>query len=303
MNPSLEELATVVHVVTCGSVTAAADRLRTTKSVVSKRLANLEAALGTSLFHRSGRKMQPTDVGLHVYERGLALLAGMDGLVEEIAARSGTLRGTIRVADPLSFGNRYLSPLISDFLAIHSQINIRFDLDDRFVDLRSGNYDFSIRIGRLEDSTLKARKLATSRRSIYCSQAYAQHHGLPGSPEQLSDHVCLSYANAASGHVWRFESTTGDKPRSLSLPARLLSNSGEALRDAAIAGIGIAALPAFLAKDSVQAGTLMEISLPEWGMASDTIYAIYPETIALPLKVRAIIDYIASRLRPPFPWE
>jgi len=302
MKPTFEELTTLVHVMTCRSVTEAAGRLRTTKSVISKRLANLEASLGVSLFYRSGRKMQPTDAGLQVYERAVKLLAGMDELVEEVTARLGKLQGLIRIAGPVSFGNRYLGPLISDFLAIHPQIDIRLDLDDRFVELLSGNYDFAIRIGRLEDSSLKARKLAPSRRGIYCSNAYAERQGIPGSPEQLADHVCLSYANSTSGNVWCFESTTGGEPRSLTLPTRLLSNSGEALRDAAIAGIGIAALPAFLASDSVQSGKLKEIYIPGWCVASDTIFAIYPETIALPLKVRAAIDYIVSRLQPPLPW-
>lgn len=302
MRPETEDLATLIHIVTCGSASAAANRLRTSKSVISKRVARLEACLGVTLFNRSGRKMQLTEPGLQVYERAVTLVSGIDQLVEEIASQSGALKGLIRVAAPLSFGNRYLSPLVSDFLGVHSTIDVCLDLDDRYVDLHSGNYDLSIRIGRLEDSSLKARTLASSRRGIYCSRVYAERHGVPSSPEQLAEHACLSYTNASSGHLWHFDSTTDGQTRSLSLPSRLLSSSGEALLDAAIAGLGIAALPAFLAYDSTKEGALVEIFLPGWNMTSDAIYAVYPETIALPLKVRVFIDHIALRLREPLPW-
>jgi DNA-binding transcriptional LysR family regulator len=302
MKPSVEELETLVQVVTSGSVTAAAARLRTTKSVVSKRLSRLESLLGTSLFRRAGRTMRPTEVGLAVYERAVAVLAGVDGLLEEVAAKADALQGTIRLAGPQSFGNRYLSPLIADFLARHPRIDIVLDLDDRFVDLRAGAHDVAIRIGRLEDSALKARKLATSRRGIYCAPDYARRHGAPDTVEGLAEHACLGYANAASGHIWRFEPVAGGPSRSLGLPARLLSNSGEALRDAAIAGLGIAALPAFMAHDAVATGALAEITLPGWTMAADTIYAVHPESLVQSLRVRALIDHFAQHLKPPLPW-
>ena len=302
MKPSIEELEAHIGVVKCGSVTAAAKQLRTTKSVVSKRLQSLEYKLGGSLFHRTGRSMIATDTGSEVYDMAVKLISDMNQLVDNVVSRSGKLQGTVRMSAPVSFGNLYINPLIADFMAIHPNIKVTLDLDDRFIDLRAGNYDFSIRIGRLKDSGLKARKMANSKRGIFCSPDYAATRGKPESLEQLADHDCLGYANATSGHIWKFESLNGTKTQALSLSARLLSNSGEALKAAAMRGVGIAALPHFMICNELRNGSLKEIVFPQWRLMSDSVYALYPDSIALSNKARTLIDFIISHMQPSEPW-
>jgi DNA-binding transcriptional LysR family regulator len=303
MRPSIEELTALVNVVESGTITAAARRLRTTKSVVSKRLSDLEERLGVNLFLRAGRTMRPSEAGLQLYEGAVALLANMDRLMENVASQTGVLQGRIRAAGPHSFGTRYLSPLVMQFLTLHPGIEMQLDLDDRRIDLRDGGYDFSIRIGRLEDSALRARKLALSRRGFYCAPSYAQRFGMPRSPQEITRHVTLGYANTPSSRMWHFEPVEGGEPLSLSLPERLIANNGEVLRDAAIAGLGIVTSPHFLACDAVKSGELVEIDLPGWRLPPDTIYAVYPQSVALPHKVRRFIDFLAERFQPPLPWE
>lgn len=294
--PEIQELEALTSVVLCGSITAAALRLNTSKSVISKRISQLETTLGSRLFHRTGRQMRPTDSGLIVYEHATKLLAGITQMADDIASHSGVIRGTLRISGPLSFGNRYLSPLIADFMLAHPEIDVILDLDDRFTDLRAGNYDFSVRIGRLRDSSLRARKLADSPRGIYCSPGWQQQNRLPQTPEQLLNHSLLGYSNARSGHIWNFITAGSHRTLSLNIHPRLLSDSGEVLRDAAISGLGIAALPLFLARDALENGTLCEIQLQGFAMAPDTIYIVYPETVALPARVRVAIDYLVSRM-------
>ncbi len=303
MKPTLEELNALVQVVDGGSVTAAAGRLRVAKSVISKRVANLEAKLAVSLLHRSGRRMIPNDAGLLVYERAKVVLPQVDALVEEVGVRAGLLRGPIHVSAPMSFGIRYLSPIVSKFMLMHPQVDVRLDLDDRYVDIGARGYDLAIRIGRLEDSALKARRIAISRRGIYGSAAYLQREGLPRTLDDLGRHACLAYANVTSGHIWQFEHARSHEIRSLTLPPRFVSNSGEALRDAAVEGLGLVALPAFLVNDEVRSARLVEVKLQGWLMAPDTIQAVFSQSVALPARMRAFIEHIAAALSPPLPWE
>jgi len=303
MQPTLEELTALVHIVDGGSATAAAARLRVAKSVISKRVASLEAKLAVSLLHRSGRRMIPNDAGLLAYERAKVVLPQVDALVEEVTVRAGALRGPIHVSAPLSFGIRYLSPIVCKFMLMHPDVEVRLDLDDRYVDIGGRGYDLAIRIGRLDDSALKARRIATSQRRIYGSPAYVQREGRPRTLDDLGRHACLAYANETYGHIWQFEQARSRAIRSLTLPPRFVSNSGEALRDAAVEGLGLAALPTFLAHDEVRAGRLVEVRLPGWLMAPDTIQAVFLQSVALPARVRKFIDHIIAALSPPLPWE
>lgn len=297
IRPSTESLEALVRVVDCGSITAAAERLHTSKSVVSKRIHQLEQTLGSRLFHRTGRQMRPTDSGLIVYEHACRLLETVSKMVDDVAGQSEILRGTLRVNGPRSFGQRYLSPLMLAFMQVHPQINVVLDLDDRYSDLRAGDYDLSVRIGRLKDSAMKARKLADSPRGIFCSPAWLRRQSRPIiTPQDLLEYPLLGYAHARPTQSWHFVAEANQKPLNLSLSPRLLSDSGEVLRDAAIKGLGIAALPHFLAQDALHSGELIELSLPGYQLPSDTLYALYPETVALPAKVRTLIDFLVEQM-------
>ncbi|WP_419899366.1 LysR family transcriptional regulator [Roseomonas sp. USHLN139] len=304
MRPDIDALATLIQVVDCGTITGAAARMGLAKSVVSKRMAQLEAQLSAKLLHRAPRKVTPTESGALLVARARALLAQLDTVADEVMARSGALSGQLRLAAPLSFGARHLGPLIAGFLRDYPGIEVALDFDDRHVDLLSGQYDLALRIGRLGDSTLRARRLGTSRRALCCSPDYVARHGAPGALEALAGHSCLGYANASSGHIWRFiPADGGGEARSLVLGGRLTANSGEALLEAARAGIGLVVLPTFLLSAEVRAGALVPLQIPGWMPEPDTIQLVWPPAAALPLKARTLIEHLAARLREPFDWD
>ena len=305
MRPSTEDLATFVQVADSGAITAAALRLGLAKSVVSKRIAHLEATLSAKLLHRSARRMTLTDAGALFYGRASAVLSQLDAMSDEVAARSGDLQGRIRIVAPMSFGVRHLGPIIASFMQAHPRIEISLDLDDRLTDLQGEGYDLAVRIGRLNDSALKARKLGVSRRALCCSPAYAERKGLPDSLDGLMAHDCLTYGNVAAGQVWRFASTSepAAEERSLAPRGRFASNSGEALLDAACGGVGLVILPTFITADALAAGDLVEVQIAGWRPSAGLIQVVYPETAAMPLKVRALIDHLAATLREPFSWD
>ncbi|MDB5370448.1 MAG: LysR substrate binding domain protein [Roseomonas sp.] len=309
MRLSSDDLATFVQVVDSGTMTAAALRLGVPKSVVSKRIAGLEARLGTKLLHRAPRHVAPTESGTLLHARARALLAELESLTDDVSAQSGTLRGLIRIAAPMSFGTRYLGPAIASFMRRYEQVEVALDFDDRYVDLLGGGYDLAVRIGRLGDSSLRARRLGTSRRALCCSSEYAARAGLPGSLEALSAHACLGYANAPSGHIWRFmpegaqDKRQEASHRPVTLHGRLTANNGEALLDAARAGLGLTLLPSFMVGPAVAAGELVPVHIPGWVPVPDTIHVVYPETAAMPLKLRALIEHLAEQISEPFPWD
>jgi DNA-binding transcriptional LysR family regulator len=200
----------------------------------------------------------------------------------------------------MSFGNLYLGQMLFGLMEQHPRLDVALDLDDRFVDLVGRGYDLGIRIGRLADSALVGRKLADSRRMTVCSPAYAERHGRPRVPDDLRNHACIGYANAATTHVWQFQSPSGEA-MPLNVAGRFVANNAEAIRDAAIAGLGICVLPRFALCDALRAGSLVEV-LPDFAPVPDVIRAVYPRTRHLPRRVRAVVDHLARELADP-PWE
>jgi DNA-binding transcriptional LysR family regulator len=163
--------------------------------------------------------------------------------------------------------------------------------------------DLSIRIARLRDSSLVARRLAVSRRLVCCSPEYARRVGLPETIEALAHHACIGYANVPSSHLWQFEPhTPGGEVPSIVVRSRIVVNNGEAMRDAAIAGLGLAVLPVFIIARALKRGELID-ALPGVQPVADTIYALYPQTRHLSRKVRAVIDHLVDALGGNPPWE
>jgi DNA-binding transcriptional LysR family regulator len=203
----------------------------------------------------------------------------------------------------MTFGTRYLGPVLAGFARDHPCLELALDLDDRMLDLVGNGYDMAIRIGRLRDSSLIARKFCLSRRVVCCSPAYAQARGLPTSIEDLSTHDCIDYANVHSRRLWQFEpSTPGGKPRSAITHSRIVANNGEAVRDMALAGLGLATLPLFIIAGPLREGTLIR-ALPSATPIPDTIYVVYPAMRHVPRKVRALIDHLVAAFTHAPPWE
>lgn len=294
-----DELLTLVRVVEAESLTAAAERLNVTKSVVSRRLASLEQRLKVKLLTRTTRSVIATELGRAYYERCVRILADLDEATNSITGQNMRAWGTLRVAAPMTFGNMHLTPVLSELLAEHPDLLIEIELNDRVVDIVAEGFDVAIRIGKLKDSSLIARKLAPIRRILCASPAYLALRGEPRRPEDLYDHDCLSYCNAASSELWSFVSGPLKRP----VPVRRLrANNGEMLRDAAITGLGIAVLPSFIVGSAVERGDL-KVLMPDHPLEPIGLYAVYPPSHYLAFKVRVLVDALARRFGPAPYWD
>ncbi|NNU46976.1 LysR family transcriptional regulator [Rhizobium sp. WYCCWR 11279] len=295
----IEGIAAFVAVVEAGSVSEAARRLRLSKSVVSERLAELEKSLGGMLLHRTTRKLTLTEDGTVFLGRAARIVREIEEAAADMAERRGTLSGPIRIAAPVTFGRMHLGPALYPFLAEHPEIELTLDIDDRRVDAASDGYDAIIRNGPIADSRLVAWKLAHSRRLLCASPDYLARQGVPSSLADLDSHRGIFYTNRGVAD-WRFQTPEG----AIVIRAKLALgiNNGDMLRDAAIAGLGIALLPAFIAGPAIREGRLAEIDVghrPE----AEFIYMAHPEGRNPSAKLRAIADHLKKSFGDPPYWD
>lgn len=298
----LAEIESFVQVADSGGIGAAADRLGVAKSAVSRRLKDLEARLGVRLVNRTTRQLSLTDTGRAYYDRAVQLLADLEEADQQAAMVHGALTGRLKVAAPLSFGLMHLAPAMRQFLVDNPALWIDLDLNDRRVDLVDEGFDVAVRIGQLEDSSLIARRLAVVRNVACASPDYLALHGTPERPEDLaSGHVSLRYTNVPERRSFAWIDAAG-KERSVSVPARLASNNGEMLVDAAEAGLGIILQPSFIAYRSIEAGRLVPI-LTDVAWRDVAAYALYPPGRHLSAKVRAFVDHLGRCFGDPPYWD
>ncbi len=289
-----------IKVVDTRSFTAAAERLNLSKSVVSRRIAELENRLGARLLNRTTRKLSLTEVGQAFYERCTRILADLDEAEQAVADLHAAPRGRLRVNAPVSFGLLHLAPAVSDFLTRYPAIEIEMDLNDRYVDLIDEGYDLAVRIGRLRDSSLIAKRLAPARHVVCASPAYLEKHGTPTAPEDLTAHNCLIYTNVPPAEQWQFR--VGGEMRTVRVSGSLRANNGDLLREAAIAGVGIAVMPTFLCGDALSSGALKCLLLESYAVES-AVHAVYPQNRHLSPKVRVFVDFLANRFGPQPYWD
>jgi DNA-binding transcriptional LysR family regulator len=295
----IEGIAAFVAVVEAGSVSDAARRLRLSKSVVSERLAEIERSLGATLLHRTTRKLTLTEDGSAFLARATRIIHEIEEAAGDMAERRGTLAGPLRIAAPVTFGRMHLGPALYPFLAAHPKIELSLDLDDRRVDAASDGYDAVLRHGPVADSRLVAWILAPSRRLLVASPNYLDRCGTPASVADLEDHRGIFYTNRGVAD-WRFQAPNG--PVQVRAPLGLRVNNGDMMRDAAIAGLGIALLPTFIAGAALRNGTLRAIDI---GCQTDAefIYMAHPEGRRSSAKLRAIADHLKAAFGSPPYWE
>lgn len=287
-----EDLQAFVAVVEAGSFTAAAERLDASKSVLSRRVSALEERLGVQLLRRTTRTLNTTDTGRSFFERSARILSDLDEAESAVAQEHGELHGQLRVALPLSFGIHHMGRPIAEFNRQHPRIRFDLDLSDRRVDLIQEGIDVGIRIGKLRDSSMIARRLFESHTVICASPAYLKEHGTPKTPETLSDHRCLVYSNLADADHWTYREGNGEE-KTIKLNHVMAANSGDMLRKIAASGLGIIMQPMFIAHEAIKRGELMPILANyQWPVAP--AYAIYPPTRHLSYRVRAFIDFLAE---------
>ncbi len=296
----LDDMLAFIKVVDTRSFTAAAERLNLSKSVVSRRIAELENRLGARLLNRTTRKLSLTEVGQAYYERCSRILTDLEEAEQAVADLHAAPRGRLRVNAPVSFGMQHLAPAIAEFLARYTSIEIEMDLNDRYVDLIDEGYDLAVRIGRLRDSSLIAKRLAPARRVVCASPAYLEQHGTPATPEELINHNCLIYTNVPAAEQWQFR--VGEEMRTVRVSGSLRANNGDLLHAAAVAGVGIVVLPTFMVGQALSSGALKTLLLDCYTSESN-VYAVYPQNRHLSPKVRAFVDFLADRFGPRPYWD
>ena len=288
-----ENMNAFVRVVEAGSISGAADRMDVAKSVVSRRLKELEEHLGVELFHRTTRQMNLTDSGRAFYQQSVRILADVLEVEHATSQFHGMLKGNLKVAVPLSFGLMHLGTAISTFLQTHPDIEFDLDFNDRQVDLLAEGFDLAIRIASLSDSSLIARRLASIRAVMCASPIYLERMGTPRLPAELIQHRCLVYNLISHNDNWNIYGAAGELIKTRIIPYLKASN-GEFLRDAAVEGLGIILMPTFIVYQEIERGALIPI-LTEYRYTQLAAYAIYPPTRHLSQRVRAFVDFLSQR--------
>ncbi len=295
----LEYLAAFAAIAETGSMTGAATRLSISKSVVSERLLELERTLGSRLVERTTRRLALTEDGTVFYERARGILRDVEGAATELAQRRGKLTGPLRISAPVSFGTLHLGRALFGFLAQHPDIELTLELDDRFVNLAAEGYDAVIRHGRVDDRRIIAKRLADSRRLLVASPEYLKRAGKPAALRDLEQHNGIVYS-ARGASDWRFR--TGRKYVTVRPAVALRVNNGLLMRDAAVAGLGIALLPTFLLDIPLRERTLRVLDVGAEGEGA-TVHIAYPEHLRTSEKIRALTTWLQGAFGDPAYWD
>jgi len=295
----LNEMAVFARVVEAGSFSAAAPALEMPKSTVSRRVARLEQRLGAQLLHRTTRRMRLTDVGSAYYERCAAVVAEAQQADLAVTNLSSVPRGTLRLTAPQLFGDAFLGPVVAEYARRYPEAHVRVTLTERLVDLVAEGFDLAIRAGPLEDSSLIARRLGAGTSYCVCSVEYARARGVPDSPSALAGHDIVGYQSARGPVPWHFDGADG--PETIAVSARVAFNSFELVRVAALEGLGIANLPAFVCAADLRAGGLRRV-LEDWTSDERAIHAVYASSRHLSAKVRLFLDLLVEHFSPDPPW-
>jgi DNA-binding transcriptional LysR family regulator len=296
----LTSIRAFTRVVQHGSFAAAARELRLSRSAVSKYVIELEQELGSQLLVRTTRSASPTQNGQAYYERCIAILADLEEADVAVARLQSEPRGLLRVNAPMSFGTLHLGRAVADFMERYPQLQIQLVLSDQQIDPVQEGFDVTLRIADLPSSSLIARKIAPALRVVCAAPSYLARRGTPAHPQDLRQHDCLAYGYLATGNQWKLTGPDGD--HWIHIPWTLCSNNGEVLRDAVVKGRGIALLPTFIVGADLQEGSLRSI-LTDYTAPEISVYAIYPQTRHLSVKVRMFIDFLIERFGSPQYWD
>ncbi len=287
-------LEAFVAVVDASSFTIAAERLGIARSMVSRRIAELEARLGAQLLQRTTRRLSLTEAGRDFYERASRILIDVDEAEQSVATGQAALRGRLRLAAPVSFGVLHLTSALDEFAKLHPELLLDIELDDRQINLVEDGFDLAIRIsmGHMQDSTLVARPLSPIRMVVAASPEYLRRHGEPSHPDELNTHYGLVYGNLPEHQQWQLTSDDGQEIVSRPI-SRLRANNGDLLLRAAIDGLGIVLLPTFMGYQALASGALKPI-LADWHSQPVSLYAVYSSRRHIPARVRVLIEHLAK---------
>ncbi|USD64317.1 LysR family transcriptional regulator [Vibrio sp. SCSIO 43136] len=281
-----EGVTEFVAVADTHSFTQAAKRLNTSVAQVSRRVAILEERLAVKLLHRTTRKVSLTEAGGLYYQHCRSLVEGLENAELAVTQMQTEPKGLVKVTAPVAYGESHIVPLLNEFLATYPQVDLDLHLSNQKMDLIEAGFDVAIRLGRLEDSSLIAKRLASRQLYVCATSDYLAQYGLPQNPSELEQHNCL----VGSSRYWHFR---GDKP--IRVSGRVHCNSGFALVDAAKRHLGMIQLPEYYVREALDSGALIEV-LSEFRPEKEGIWALYPQNRHLSPKVRLLIDYLAEKL-------
>jgi DNA-binding transcriptional LysR family regulator len=287
----LSAMRAFVAVADSGQFSRASERLGLSRAMASKQVMDLEAHLGLRLLNRTTRRVGLTDEGAGYLERCRDILAAIDEAEQEFTARALEPTGRLRVTAPMSFGASHVAREIALYAQRHPRVSVELVLNDRNVDLVEEGFDLAIRIGRLADSSLVARKIGEVRLVACAAPAYIAARGRPQTPSDLTAHDCVLYSYASGGAVWTFSGLDGEE--SVRVGGRIQCNNGEAICNIAVAGLGVVAQPDFIVAPYLETGALERV-LPAYEMGMAGVYAIQPSRRYAPLKIRRFVDQLAT---------
>jgi len=282
-----------VAVVELGSLTAAAARHEMSPAMAAKHIKALEARLGLRLMNRTTRRQSLTEAGQAYYARSKAILADIRDAEQGAEALRVAPRGTLRITSTVSFGSVALAPAVADYLDLYPDVSVELALSDVVEDMVASRYDLAVRIGEPQDSGLVARRIGSYQMIICAAPAYLARHGIPDTPADLARHQCLDFSYWGRRTGWRLADGMGgdaDYPPT----SRFISNNGQALRQAALAGFGIVLQPEILLADDVRAGRLTPILQPHWPAARPITLLYAKDRQALP-KLTTFVDFVVAR--------
>jgi DNA-binding transcriptional LysR family regulator len=290
----LEAMDIFVRIVEAGSFSAVARDLGTTQPTISKQMTALETHLKTRLLNRSTRSLSVTESGTGYYERCKRILEDVKLAEGALGRLQSSLTGTLHVNGSIALGQLFLTPLMLDFQRDYPDLTVELTLNDRYIDLVEEGVDVAVRLGRLADSNLVARRLGSTRRVLVAARDYLDRYSTPQAPADLDRHNCLLYAYLSTGNEWVFRGPQGDMR--VQAHGNFKANNGHAIREALLAGAGVALMPDWLVHDDLQAGRLVTL-LPQFAPAPLEVNAVYPSGRHVSAKLRTFIEFLQERFK------
>ncbi|WP_022720924.1 LysR family transcriptional regulator [Rhodopseudomonas sp. B29] len=285
----LDCLRAFVKVMEGGSFSSAARDLGLGQPAVSKRIAVLEREFGTQLFMRNTRKLTPTREAHRIYDLARQALSCIETARASVAEAPAGPTGTLRLGVPTSFGRHYIMPVIEQYLRAYPDVKVDVRFSERNVDLVEDGIELALRIGRLESSSLKARRIGTVRRFLVATPTYLRRHPLPQLPGDLKNLSCIGYARLSPAGQWAFESELGRHV--VEIAGSLVVDDADAMKQAVLQHLGVAILPAWCATEAIRRGE-MEVVLPEFTVPALPLHAVYPDTQWMSLRARCFLDLV-----------
>ncbi len=291
----VQGISLFIRVVETGSFSKAAEDLGITQPTATKFVAAMEKRLGTLLLHRSTRGVTPTEIGRLYYEKCKLIAREIEEADNLASLMQSKVRGRLTISSSVAFGRRVLTPSILEFMSQHPELEVNLNMDDRYINLVEQGVDLAIRMRRLPDSSLGSRFLGTNPWVLVATPQYLSDHSAPKVPEDVLQHQALIYSTVQVDHRWNFTDTSGHA-ESIQVKGPFTSNNLSSILSAARAGMGLAALPRYVAHQSIKDGVLQPI-LEDWSLPSQEIHAVFSSPKHVPTKVSRCIDWLQGQFK------